>query len=52
MGLAVDEQPPDHSTLTVFRRRLERKRGRHGLETPFDELIVTAQAQGAEFGEL
>lgn len=52
MGLAVDEQPPDHSTLTVFRRRLEKKRGRHGLETLFDELIVTAQAQGVEFGEL
>lgn len=52
MGLAVDEQAPDHSTLHVFRRRLERARGGHGLERLFDEVILTAKRHGLEFGEL
>lgn len=52
MGLALDEQAPDHSTLTVFRRRLEKARGQNALETLFDEVILVAKRNGLEFGEL
>lgn len=52
MGLAVDEQPPDHSTLTVFRRRLEKAQGHSGLEGLFDAVILRAKEHGLAFGEL
>jgi len=52
MGLAVDEPAPDHSTLRVFRRRLERERGQNALQGLFDEVIQVAKKQGLAFGEL
>jgi len=52
MGLAVDEAPPDHSTLTVFRRRLEKVQGQNALEGLFARIIEVAKEQGVAFGEL
>ncbi len=52
MGLAVDEPAPDHSTLRVFRRRLERERGENALQGLFDEVILAAKKAGLAFGEL
>jgi IS5 family transposase len=52
MGLAIDDPAPDHSTLRVFRRRLERERGENALQRLFDEVIMTAKKQGLAFGEL
>lgn len=52
MGLAVDDPAPDHSTLTVFRRRLERERGENALQGLFDEVILAAKEAGVVFGEL
>jgi transposase, IS5 family len=52
MGLAVDEPAPDHSTLRVFRRRLEQERGQNALQALFDAVILTAKEHGLAFGEL
>jgi IS5 family transposase len=52
MGLAIDEPAPDHSTLRVFRRRLEQERGQNALQQLFDQVILTAKRQGLVFGEL
>lgn len=52
MGLAVDEPAPDHSTLRVLRRRLERERGQNALQGLFDEVLLTAKRAGLAFGEL
>jgi IS5 family transposase len=52
LGLAIDEQPPDHSTLTAFKARLLKGNNWLILQELFDEVIRTAQAHGLEFGEL
>lgn len=52
MGLAIDEPAPDHSTLRVFRRRLEQERGENALQRLFDEVILAAKRKGLVFGEL
>jgi IS5 family transposase len=52
MGLAVDERAPDHSTLRVFRRRMEKVRGGNALQALFDAVILAAKGHGVEFGEL
>ena len=52
MGLAIDEPAPDHSTLRVFRRRLEQERGENALQQLFDEVILAAKRKGLVFGEL
>lgn len=52
MGIAIDEPAPDHSTLTVFRRRLEQERGENAVQPLFDEVILAAKRQGLVFGEL
>jgi IS5 family transposase len=50
LGLAVDEEGPDHSTLTKFKVRIEK----HGKEALLEELLrdvrVTAMSKGVEFG--
>ncbi|HJX39141.1 MAG TPA: IS5 family transposase [Anaerolineae bacterium] len=52
LGLGADELPPDHSTLTAFKRRLLE----NGKLDPFEELLVEivnlASEQGIEFGTL
>ena len=52
MGLMIEDPAPDHSTLRVFRRRLEQEQGRNALQGLFDGAILAAQKQELAFGEL
>jgi IS5 family transposase len=52
LGLAIDERPPDHSTLTVFKKRFLAGEQWKVLEGVFDDLIGQAQAHGLQLGEL
>lgn len=52
LGLAVDEVPPDHSSLTKFKDRLLREHAWEGFQQVFQGLIRQARAQGLEMGEL
>jgi IS5 family transposase len=53
VGLAVDEAAPDHSTLTVFKRRLsEQWRSTAVFEQLLREVVQVARDQGVNFGKL
>jgi len=52
LGLAVDEAPPDHSTLTAFKRRIVENGKVEGLEKVLREIIRLACEQGIRFGGL
>jgi len=52
LGLAIDERPPDHTTLTVFKNRFLQGSNWTVLAEMFDGLITQAQAYGLELGEL
>ena len=52
LGLAIDAQPPDHSTLTVFKKRFLEGNSWKVLQDLFDGMIVQAQEQGLQLGEL
>lgn len=52
VGLGVDEQPPDHSTLTVFKERLIASRGKKVWESLFNQVILFAKSKGIKFGKL
>lgn len=52
LGLAIEERPPDHSTLTVFKKRFLEGSNWKVLQGLFDDMIVQAQAHGLQFGEL
>jgi len=52
LGLAVDEPAPDHSTLTVFKRRFLTGERWQDLQRLFDDLIGQARARGLQCGEL
>jgi IS5 family transposase len=52
LGLAFDEAPPDHSTLTAFKRRLMGEGGWETLRGIFDDLLRQARAQGLEMGSV
>jgi IS5 family transposase len=52
LGLAVDEAPPDHSTLTAFKRRIIENGKVEALEKVLREIIRLAQEQGIRFGGL
>lgn len=52
LGLAVDETGPDHSTLTVFKRRIIEGGGEVRLQELLAELVQQALDQGVEFGEV
>ncbi len=52
LGLAYDQQPPDHSTLTAFKRRMLRTGGWETLQSIFDGLLGEARAQGLEMGTI
>ena len=52
LGLAVDEQAPDHSTLTVFKERLLAGGGVEGYQEVFREVLRTAKERGIEFGKV
>lgn len=52
LGLAVDEKGPDHSTLTVFKRRIGERGGESELEQLLREMVKQAQERGVEFGAI
>jgi IS5 family transposase len=52
LGLAIDEAPPVHSTLTVFKQRFLEGNNWKVLEGLFDDMIVQAQVHGLQLGEL
>jgi IS5 family transposase len=52
VGLAVDELAPDHSTLTLFKRRLREANAWETLATICDEVLHQAQAAGITLGKI
>jgi transposase len=52
LGLAVNEVPPDHSTLTAFKRRIIENGKVEALEKVLREIIRLAHEQGIRFGGL
>lgn len=52
LGLALDAAPPDHSTLTAFKRRLRHEQGWETLQGIFDDLLAQARRQGLEMGSI
>jgi len=52
VGLAMDASPPDHSTLSAFKRRLIRGQGWETLISVFDGLLQQARRHGLEMGSL
>lgn len=52
LGLAVDAAPPDHSSLTVFKKRLQEGSGWATLQGIFADLIRQARTQGLEMGTI
>ena len=52
VGLAIDQPAPDHSTLTVFRNRLEERGEIQVFQEMLVEIIRIAQAKGIHFGSI
>lgn len=52
LGLAVDERPPDHSTLTVFKERLLAGGGVEAYRELFREVLRIAKEKGIQFGKV
>ena len=52
VGLGVDELPPEHSTLTVFKNRATEKLGVGIWDKLFQKTIRIAQKKGIAFGTL
>lgn len=53
VGLEVDQPAPDHSTLSVFKRRLtENWRTAKAFEGLFEQIVRLARAKGIKFGQL
>ena len=52
VGLAVDQKAPDHSTLTVFRERLQQNGKLAVFEALLAEIVQTALESGIKFGSL
>ncbi len=52
VGLGVDQPAPDHSTLTVFKKRLRKLRGQGVWERIFKKILKQAQDKGIVFGSI
>lgn len=52
LGLGADELPPDHSTLTAFKRRLLERGNLDAFQELLVEMVNLAGEQGIEFGIL
>jgi IS5 family transposase len=52
VGLAVDEPAPDHSTLTLFKRRLRAASCWTKFEAVNEAVLTQAQAAGVELGPI
>ena len=52
LGLAVDQKAPDHSTLTVFRERLQQNGKLAVFEAMLAEIVQMAVESGIHFGSI
>jgi IS5 family transposase len=52
VGLAVDQKAPDHSTLTVFRERLQQNGKLAVFEAMLAEIVQIAMESGIRFGSI
>lgn len=52
VGLGVDQLPPDHSTLTVFKRRLGKIKGQSVWERLLNRVLKQASQKGIVFGSI
>lgn len=52
VGLGVDQLPPDHSTLTVFKGRLGKIKGRSVWERLLNRVLKQANEKGIVFGSI
>jgi len=52
VGLAVDQNAPDHSTLTVFRERLLERGKLKVFEEILEEIVQIARQSGVQFGAI
>jgi len=51
LGIAIDRRPPDHSTLTAFKRRYLGEEGWEALRSIFGSMIQEAREHGLQIGE-
>jgi IS5 family transposase len=52
IGLGIYDPVPDHSTLTLFKRRLQKHSGVDGFKAIFDGIIKQALNKGIRFGSV
>ena len=52
VGLGVDQLPPDHSTLTIFKGRLGKIKGQSVWERLLDRVLKQAVQKGIVFGSI
>jgi len=52
LGLGVDEQAPDHSSLTYFKERLLKGGGKSAFDELLREILTQAQEKGIKFGSI
>ena len=52
VGLGIYDAVPDHSTLTLFKQRLQKHSGIDGFKAIFDGIIKQAMAKGVRLGSM
>jgi len=52
VGMAADQKAPDHSTLTVFRKRLIKRGKLKVFEEMLEEIVQIARQSGVQFGSI
>lgn len=52
VGLGIYDAVPDHSTLTLFKQRLQKHSGIDGFKAIFDGIIKQALEKGVRFGSM
>ncbi len=52
VGLCVDDSAPDHSTLSVFRKRMIEKDKEKAFRVLFEQVVKLAQRKGVKFGKV
>ena len=52
VGLGLDQKAPDHSTVSVFKKRLTELKNLDVFELLLDEIVQVAKESGIQFGEI
>lgn len=52
LGLAIERQAPDHSSMTIFKERIIKKGKLEIMKELFVEIIEAAQAKGVKLGSI